>query len=225
MIGTPVDCHCRYYCSEFHRKNTWRSNNTGSFLIGEKLSHYLDLQRWFIGEDVEEVYSLSAPKVVTYFNHRDNHQINLKFKNGAVANLNFIMYLAETDHSDPFLEILKKQATDGHALTFYIFGTKGGIETDVFNRRLRRWEFSDGPEQLISKITETITYEAKDDQEWIHNTTGQNIIISELVAKGLPPGVSSMEAYKTMQLCFAAEMSEDENRVIKISEINKTFAN
>ena len=62
-LGDVVNVQCRYYCCEFHKKNSWRSKNYGSFLIGEKLSHYLDLQRWFFSntEVPATVYSLSAP--------------------------------------------------------------------------------------------------------------------------------------------------------------------
>lgn len=218
LIGTPVNCHCLYYCSEFHSKNTWRSLSEGT-LIGEKLSHYIDLQRWFIGSSVTEVFSMTAPNVVDYFNHPDNHQINLRFANDAIANLNFVMYIAESDYSDPLLEMLEKQSDDGHALKFHIMGTKGAIETDVFRRRIRRWEFSDSPERLVSKIVETITYKPEDDTEWIHNTHGQNLRIAELVAKGLPPENTASDAFETMKVGFAAELSERERRVVKLSEM------
>ena len=219
LIGTPVNCHCRYYCSEFHFKNTWRSRSKGT-LIGEKLSHYLDLQRWFVGSPVEEVFSMAAPNVVDYFNHSDNHQINLRFKSDAIANLNFVMYIGETDHRDPLLEMLEKQADDGHCLQFHIFGTKGAIENDVFRRRIRRWEFSDSPTQLVSKIVETQRYPQEEDMVWIHNTHGQNVRVAELVARGLPPETPAADSYETMKVGFAAEMSEREKRVVKMSELD-----
>lgn len=219
LIGTPVNCHCRYYASEFHKKNTWRSNSTGT-LIGEKLSHYIDLQRWFIGDEVEEVFSMNSPNVVNYFHHPDNHQINMRFKNRAVSNLNFLMYIGETDYNDPLLEVLEKQSDDGHFLQYHIIGTKGAIETDVFRRRIRRWEFGDSPEQLTSKIVETIKYDKTDDQEWIHNTHGQNVRIAELVANNMKPEVSALNAYKTMQTGFAAEISEREKRIVSLSELD-----
>ncbi len=219
LVGTPVNSHCRYYCSEFHKKNTWRSNSQGS-LIGEKLSHYLDLQRWFMRDEVEEVFSMNSPNVVKYFKHPDNHQINLRFKNGAIGNLNFLMYISETYDGDPLIDMLEQQSDDGHFLQYHIMGTKGAIETDVFRRRIRRWEFGDSPTQLTSKIVETITYEKDNDNEWIHNVHGQNIRVSELVANGLKPEFSAMSAYKTMQVGFAAEMSECEKRIVKLSELD-----
>ena len=220
LIGKVVNCHCRYYCSEFHSKNTWRSNSKGT-LIGEKLSHYIDLQRWFTGSPVEEVFSMNAPNVVDYFNHPDNHQINMRFKNGAVSNLNFVMYIAESDHRDPLLEMLEKQSDDGHFLQYHIMGTKGAIETDVFRRRIRRWEFTDSPERLVSKIAEKITYTAKDDMEWIHNTHGQNMRIAELVAKGMKPETPAADSFETMKAGFAAEISEREKRIVKMDELGQ----
>lgn len=221
IIGDVVNVQCRYYCCEFHRRNSWRSKNTGSFLIGEKLSHYLDLQRWFFGpkQKPESVYSLSAPKVVSYFNHRDNHQIMTKYDGGGVATLNFIMYIAESYHADPLREILDKQSDDGHFLQYHICGTKGAVETDVFKRRLRRFEFTDEPAGLENKIVETLSFPKEEDQIYFHNVYGQNLRVIELVAKGLPPEVPAKDAYATMQLCFAAERSEDTGRIIKMEEM------
>jgi len=223
LIGTPVLNECRYFCSEGHHKNSWRSKGTGSFLIPEKLSHYLDLQRWFFSDEFDTVYSASAPKVVSYFNHRDNHQITTKYRKGGVATLNFIMYIGETFKRDPTREMLEQQCDDGHFLQYHICGSKGAIETDVFKRRLRRWEFTDSPQDncMQSRIVECITFQPEEDQIWFHNTAGQNVRIAELVAKGLPPEVSSMDAFETMKLCFAAEHSENENRLIHYSEIDK----
>ena len=55
-------------------------------------------------------------------------------------------------------EMLEKQSDDGHALEYHICGTKGAIETDVFRRRIRRWEFTDSPSTLESRIVETRTF-------------------------------------------------------------------
>ena len=218
LIGKPLNSHCLYYCSEFHKKNTWRTRSEGT-LIGEKLSHYLDLPRWWFGKEVTEVYAMSAPNFVHYFNHPDNHQINYKFENGAVSNLNFVMGIAETDMGDPLLDILEKQADDGHVLRYMIYGDKGAIETDVFKRRIRRWSFLDGPEQLESAIVDEATYGKAEDLEWGHNVHGQNLRVAELVAKNLTPDNPASDAFETMRLCFASEISGRENRIVKLNEL------
>ena len=218
-LGDVVNVQCRYYCCEFHKKNNWRSNSTGSFLIGEKLSHYLDLQRWYFGETPQNVYSLSAAKVVDYFHHRDNHQILTRYPDGKIATLNFIMYIAEshTGH-DPLRDLLEQQVDDGHYLQYHICGTKGAIETDVFRRRIRRWEFGDSPTNMTSKIVEVINFDKSDDQEYFHNVEGQNIHVIELIAKGKPSEMTAQQAYETMKLCFAAELSEDTGELIDFND-------
>ena len=35
-------------------------------MFGEKLSHYVDLPRWWIGSPVVEVYATCAPNIVPY---------------------------------------------------------------------------------------------------------------------------------------------------------------
>ena len=55
--------------------------------------------------------------------------------------------------------------------------------------------------------------------EWIHNTHGQNIRIAELVANGLPPETPAADSFETMRVGFAAEVSEREHRIVKISDM------
>ena len=219
LIGTPVNNQCRYYCCEFHKKNTWRSLSTGSFLIGEKLSHYLDLQRWYFDAVPESVYSLSSAKVVPYFHHRDNHQIMTRYPDGRVAVLNFIMYIAESHLARDPLRDGRKEVDDGHFLQFHICGTKGAVEADVFKHRMRRWEFSDTPEYMDSKIVEEITFDAKKEGLlYYHNVLGQNLHVIELAATGKKPEMSAEDARNTMKLCFAAELSEDTGEIIRFDD-------
>jgi len=214
-IGSPVNIQFRYFCSEFHHKNTWRSNSPGSFLIGEKLSHYLDLMRFFFEDEFESVYSVPSQNVVPYFKHPDNHQMILRFPGKRVGVLNFIMYIAENYHADPLKELHEQQAEDGHFLTYHICGDKGALEIDLFRLRMRRWAFSDGEKGIQSKIVETYSFLPKDAQEHYHNTYGQTLKVIELVASGEKPGVTATDAYETMKLCFAAELSENTGEIIR----------
>lgn len=217
LIGVPVNSHCDYYCSEGHSKGTWRSESETT-LIAEKLCHYLDLPRWWFDDEVTEVFSIHAPNVVSYFHHPDNHQISYRFSKGGISTLTFFMHTAETFAGDPLQDILEQQQEDGHRLTYIIYGDKGAIETDVFRRRIRRWEFTDGPKKLESSLVETITYTKEEDSEYMHNTHGQNIEVSRLVTAGLSPGTPAADALESMKLVFAAEQSERDNRIVKTSE-------
>ena len=58
-----------------------------------------------------------------------------------------------------------------------------------------------------------------EDNAWIHNTTGQNIRIMELVANGKCPEVPPEDAYQTMRLCFAAGESEATGKIIRMDDL------
>ena len=196
----------------------WRSKDKTT-LIAEKLCHYLDLPCWWMNDTVKDVYSVAAPNVVDYFNHPDNHQITCRFNNGAVSTLAFFMHTAEAFRGDPLQNWVEQQSDDGHRLTYLIYGTKGVIETDVFRRRIRRWQFKDTPEKLECTLVEAITFPSGEEMEWMHNTHGQNIEVSRLVAEGLRPGTPAATSMETMKLVFAAEISERENKVVRVSEL------
>lgn len=219
LIGDVVNIQTRYFCSEAHGKNSWRSNSPEpGFLIGEKLSHYLDLQRFFFDADFESVYAMAAPKIVAFCNHADNHQIMTKFPGGKVGILNFVMCIGETWRDTETREMLEKQSDDGHALEYHICGTRGAIETDVFRRRIRRWEFTDSPTTLESRIVETRTFPKEEDQEYFHNVFGQDLAVIDLFAKGKKSEMNAEDAYGTMKLCFATELSELDGKVIESSD-------
>jgi hypothetical protein len=54
----------------------------------------------------------------------------------------------------------------------------------------------------------------------MHSTHDQNIRMAELVAKGLPPENPVSDSFATMKLGFAAEISEREHRIVKLSELD-----
>jgi predicted dehydrogenase len=40
LLGQVVNTQCSYFCSEFHKKGSWRNKKaTGGSMFGEKLSH------------------------------------------------------------------------------------------------------------------------------------------------------------------------------------------
>ncbi len=65
-LGTVLNTHC-LYCSSAYEKGQWRNTwGEGGSTFSERLSHYVDLTRWWVGEQVTEVYSMSSPNVVPY---------------------------------------------------------------------------------------------------------------------------------------------------------------
>jgi len=222
LLGEVNNTHCYYICSEFHRKGSWRNElSSGGGMFGEKLSHYVDLSRWWIGDEVVEVNSVCAPNIIEYYEVRDNYHTTYRFRNGAVSHLTFMMAPAATFKGDPLQNVVTQQQGDGHYLRYLVVGTKGAAEADVFYRTIKRWEFSDSETGLISDWVETLTWETEEDGRHFHNTTDQNLDIARRVAEGLPPATPARDAFETMRLVFAAELSADNARPVRLDELQE----
>lgn len=220
LLGDVINTHCSYICSEFHGKGSWRNQlATGGGLFGEKLSHYVDLSRWWIGSPVRELISMCAPNVIPYFQVRDNYHTTFRFENGAVAHLTFMMAVAATFGGDPLQNPIDQQRGDGHELRYVIEGTRGAAETDVFGRHIKRWEFGDSPASMTSTWVEDLSWDASEDHAYFHNTTDQTADIVRRVAADEGPFTVARDSYETMKVCFAAERSADEGRLVSLDEL------
>lgn len=220
-LGEIRNIQCNYIAEEYWRSSSWRVKNaTGGSMFGEKLSHYVDLPRWWSGSEVEEVYALSSPNIVSYYEVRDNYQATCRLANGGVSHLTFYMPFGETtDTDDPLQDMLDRQKDTGHELRYLVMGASGGAETDVFNRTIKRWAYRETPRGFDSKIEETITWPKEQDHFYFHNTHDQTHDIVRRVQEGLPPSISPEDALETMKVCEAAEMSVGRQEAVKIRDL------
>jgi predicted dehydrogenase len=222
LLGRVLNTQCTYCTSAWGRHNVWRAaSDTSGGMFGEKLSHYVDLVRWWIGDEVEEVYAVSAPNAISYYEVRDNYHCTYRFKNGAVSQLTFMMAPAATFKGDPLQNAVSQQAGDGHVLRYMVYGDKGAAETDVFPRTLKRWEFGEDDYGQTSAWVQTETWDPDRDFAYFHNTHDQALDIVQRVAKGESPKTNPREALETTRLCFAAELSAAEKRVVRLDELKQ----
>ncbi len=217
LLGQVVSVHCLYGSSAY-AKDAWRNTKEeGGSTFGERLSHYVDLTRWWIDSPVTEVYSACAPNVVPYTKVHDNYHTTYRFASGAVGHISYFMNFPATYLGDPQApNITDLQLGDGHELRQLIVGTKGAAETDVFRRQIKRWAFSDAPDKMLSEWVDTLTWKAEEDHVYYHNTSDQTRDIVRRVLAGEPPMTSGRDAYQTMQLCFAAEQSADTGLLVDV---------
>ncbi|MBU4366906.1 MAG: Gfo/Idh/MocA family oxidoreductase [Verrucomicrobia bacterium] len=220
LLGQVVNTHCLYITSA-REKASWRNKKAlGGSMFGEKLSHYVDLPRWWIGSEVKDVFSVSSPNIMTYSEGHDNYHTTYRFKNGAVGHLTFMMGYAATFRGDPLQpNITDLQLGDGHKLRYIVVGTKGAAEADVFYRRIKRWQFGDAPDVMTSDWVENLTWDKKEDHFYYHNTTDQTHDIVKRVLTGQPPKTSARDAYETMRLSFAAEESADTGSIVSLDKM------
>lgn len=220
LLGQVVNTQCTYICSEFHHKGSWRNLvATGGSMFGEKLSHYVDLPRWWIGAPVVDIFTACAPNVVPYYEVRDNYHAIYRFATGAVSELTFVMYVGQTFAGDPLQNVVSQQQGDGHQLSYLVIGTKGAAATDVFNRTIKRWEFGDSPACMTSRLVETLTWDPAEDARYFHDGGSQHADIFRRVRDGLPPMTPARDAYETMKLVFAAEQSAASGQVVRLDSL------
>lgn len=220
LLGRVLNTQCTYCSSAWGRHDGWRvASKTSGGMFGEKLSHYVDLVRWWIGDDVEEVYATCAPNVIPYYEVHDNYHCTYRFKNGAVSQLTFMMGPAASFKGDPLQNAVSQQVGDGHVLRYMIYGEKGAAETDVFQRTIKRWEFGEDDYGQTSKWIQNETWDPQNDFAYFHNTHDQALDIVRRVAEGERPNIDPRDALKTTQLCFAAERSAAEKRPVRLDEL------
>ena len=220
LLGRVLNTHCLYVSSAWGRHDVWRASSKASGgMFGEKLSHYVDLTRWWIGDDVEEVYVACAPNVISYYEVHDNYHCTYRFRNGAVSHLTFMMAPAATFKGDPLQNAVSQQSGDGHELRYMVYGEKGAAETHVFPRTIKRWEFGEDQYGQTSAWVQTETWSPDEDFAYFHNTHGQALDIVRRVVAGEPPKTTPRDALESTRLCFAAELSAAENRPVRLSEL------
>lgn len=221
-LGEVRNIDCNYIASEGWGRDSWRTKlATGGSMFGEKLSHYVDLPRWWTGEEVREVYSAASPNVVPYYEVRDNYHTSCTFGNGAVCHIAFMMPFAATYEKvrDSLVDRIIDQREDGHELRYLVMGTQGAAETNLFHRKIKRWEFGENGRGFTSRLVETLEWEEKDDHTFYHNTRDQAHDIVRRVREGLPPAISPWDALETMKVCEAADISVNESRVVWPSKL------
>ncbi len=215
VLGEIRHIHCTYVCSEFWGRDSWRVRlDTGGSMFGEKLCHYVDLPRWWIDRPIEEIYAAASPNIVPYFEVCDNYQATTRFEGGAVSQLTFLMPFASNHGGDPLTETLARQREEGYELSFRLLGTRGGVQSDVFHRFLKRWEYHEDEKGFQSRLVETIRWQPEEDHGYFHNTRDQTHDIVRRVTLGLPPATSARDALETLRLCHAADLSVEQRRPI-----------
>lgn len=220
LLGRVLNAQCTYCSSAWGRHDQWRvAASSSGGMFGEKLSHYVDLVRWWVGDSVEEVFAACAPNVIPYYEVHDNYHCTYRFKGGAVSQLTFMMAPAATFRGDPLQNAVSQQTGDGHALRYLIYGDKGAAETDVFPRTIKRWEFGEDDYGQTSNWIQTETWNPEQDFSYFHNTQGQALDIVRRVAEGEPPSIAPHDALETTRLCFAAELSATERRPVRLDEL------
>lgn len=114
-------------------RGTWRQD--GGALMNQCI-HGIDLLRWMMGNDVEEVYGVTKQQFHEYLEAEDVGLAIIKFKNGAIATVE--------GTTNVYPENLEE--------TLYLFGEKGTVKLGGKSvNNIDIWHFADETENDIKK--------------------------------------------------------------------------
>lgn len=84
--------HIRFtYCLQPFEEGSWRNDaGLSGCLYAEKLCHYVDLPRWWLGKRVVRFFSIKAPNVIPYCKIPDNALCAYEFEDGTLSQLSFM---------------------------------------------------------------------------------------------------------------------------------------
>ena len=220
LLGEVVLTSCSYISSAFWLPGAWRARPEHSGgVVGEKLSHYIDIARWWTDAAVLEVYAAAAPNVVPAYGVHDNVQLTMRFVGGAVSHISFAMGLASWTPTDPLQHPEPHFRDSGHELRNLVQGTRGAAMTDVFGRVAERWSLDQTTGHSVSKLVEQVEWRAEDDEEYFHNIAGEVSDVVARVAEGRLPLVPPEDALASTLACFAAEESLATGRPVSLADI------
>lgn len=124
----------RNYYGQASWRGTWEQD--GGCLMNQCI-HGIDLLRWMMGNDVEEVYGVTRQQFHDYIETEDIGMAVVKFKNGAVATI------------EGTVNVFPKNLEE----TLYIFGEKGTVKIGgKSTNSIDVWEFDDADENDAKKV-------------------------------------------------------------------------
>jgi len=218
MLGKIKFMHINYFPGLWSvwlkHKGGWKYKESKSGgMVGEKLSHYLDLFRWFSDSDIAEVYTISPGKIIPYFEIMDNLSISCRMKSGAVANLVFSFTRAPASGGVP---IPKRFWGKGDQFDLSVIGTKGSIYCDIKKKEIIYLKHYDNGNKFLPAIWKVEDHKRRDILNFCHDNETELKDIIHRVHQGREPFIDPLDSYKTMLACFAAEESAKSHKIIKV---------
>lgn len=127
---------------EYYKQATWRGKwaSDGGALMNQCI-HGIDLLRWMLGDEVDEVYGLTRQQFHNYLECEDVGMALLKFKNGTVGSI------------EGTVNVYPKNLEE----TLYLFGEKGTVKLGGTScNNIDVWDFVDKKEndEKVSELQE-----------------------------------------------------------------------
>lgn len=181
------------YYSQALWRGTWEQD--GGALMNQCI-HNIDLLRWMMGNEVEEVFAYTDKLNHDYINAEDLGIALVKFKNGSYGTI------------EGTTNVYPKNLEE----TLYIFGEKGTAKAGGSSvNKLEVWRFSDEDEEsALNEFSE----EHKNVYGLGHTPLYKDMI--DAIKDNRTPYVSALDGYRALELVLAIYKSQKENKPVKL---------
>lgn len=183
---------------EYYTQASWRGKwvSDGGALMNQCI-HGIDLLRWMMGDEVEEVYGQTRQQFHNYLEAEDVGMAVVKFKNGAIATIE--------GTTNVYPQNLEE--------TLYLFGEKGTVKIGgKSTNNIDVWEFSDetGEDSRNIGLKEIISNVYGNG----HSSLYADVI--DAIENNREPYVNAVAGRNALELVLAIYKSQKEKRPIKL---------
>ena len=184
------------------KPGVWRYDPLRNGVVGGGC-HAVDLLRWVVGEDPEEVKAYSTKKIFKDLPYDDTHIAIMKFPNGVIGKM--------------FCSISCKR---NYTMRSVFYGTKGTIITDNKNSEITVFRTAPG----TTEDTDNLLFPDKKQNQTIpvkypvsiasHNAQAEFEEFCKIVLEDLPVKTTVYEGAKTIATCFAIVEAADTGKTV-----------
>lgn len=175
-------------------RGTWQQD--GGALMNQSI-HGIDLLRWMMGEDVEEVYGVTRQQFHTYLEAEDVGMAVIKFKNGAIATVE--------GTTNVYPQNLEE--------TLYLFGENGTVKLGgTSTNNIDVWNFADETEMdQRNKGLEEVTSNVYGNG---HTSLFADMV--DAIKKDRKPYVDGVAGKNALEIILAIYKSQKEKKPVKL---------
>lgn len=190
--------HVRWNRNEdYYRQASWRGTweHDGGALMNQCI-HGIDLLRWMLGDDIDEVYGVTRQQFHNYLEAEDVGMAIVKFSNGSIATIE--------GTTNVYLHNLEE--------TLYVFGEKGTVKLGgKSTNNIDVWEFEDETESDIrNKVFEEETSNVYGNG---HSRLFADMI--DAIKNDRQPYVDGYAGRRALELVLAIYKSQKEGRPVR----------
>jgi predicted dehydrogenase len=183
---------------EYFKQAPWRGTweYDGGLLMNQCI-HDIDIFRWLMGGEIEEVFAYTARRIHDYIETEDVALALIKFKNGAIGTIEGTINVYPSNLEE----------------TFYIFGQAGTVK--LAGKSLTKIEIYDlKDEKSEKKIKDIACISSSKLCSYGHNAIFEDTI--DAIINDRNPSIDTKAARDAIELIFAIHQSALENKPIKL---------